>query len=52
MRSHGWAGNTPASDAEAIERILDAADKIIDERGSALRNADVAPALGVTPQTV
>ncbi|WP_237052057.1 TetR/AcrR family transcriptional regulator, partial [Mycobacterium avium] len=52
MRSHGWAGNTPASDAEAIERILDAADRIIAERGSALRIADVARALGVTRQTV
>ena len=52
MRSHGWAGNTPASDEEAIERILDAADNIIDERGSALRIADVARALGVTRQTV
>jgi AcrR family transcriptional regulator len=52
MRSHGWAGNTPASDEEAIERILDAADKIIDERGSAMRIADVARALGVTRQTV
>jgi AcrR family transcriptional regulator len=52
MRSHGWAGNTPASDEEAIERILDAADRIIDERGSALRIADVARALGVTRQTV
>src|SRR6201995_6140557 len=52
MRSHGWAGNTPSSDTEAIERILDAADKIIDERGSALRIADVARYLGVTRQTV
>jgi AcrR family transcriptional regulator len=52
MRSHGWAGNTPSSDEEAIERILDAADKIIDERGSAMRIADVARALGVTRQTV
>jgi len=52
MRSHGWAGNAPSSDAEAIERILDAADKIIDERGSAMRIADVARALGVTRQTV
>jgi AcrR family transcriptional regulator len=52
MRSHGWAGNTPASDEEAIERILDAADNIIDERGSAMRIADVARALGVTRQTV
>lgn len=52
MRSHGWSGNTPASDEEAIERILDAADRIIDERGSAMRIADVARALGVTRQTV
>jgi AcrR family transcriptional regulator len=52
MRSHGWAGNTPASDEEAIERILDAADKIIGERGPAMRIADVARALGVTRQTV
>ena len=52
MRSHGWAGNAPASDEEAIERILDAADKIIDERASAMRIADVARALGVTRQTV
>ena len=52
MRSHGWSGNTPSSDEEAIERILDAADKIIDERGSAMRIADVARALGVTRQTV
>jgi AcrR family transcriptional regulator len=52
MRSHGWAGDTPASDEEAIERILDAADKIIGERGSAMRIADVARTLGVTRQTV
>ncbi len=52
MRSHGWAGNTPASDEEAIERILDAADSIISERGSAMRIADVARTLGVTRQTV
>lgn len=52
MRSHGWSGNTPASDEEAIERILDAADRIIEECGSAMRIADVARALGVTRQTV
>ncbi len=51
-RSHGWAGNTPASDEEAIARILDAADEIIAERGSAVRIADVARSLGVTRQTV
>ena len=52
MRSHGWSGNTPSSDEEAIERILAAADKIISERGSAMRIADVARVLGVTRQTV
>ncbi len=52
MRSHGWSGNTPATDEEAIDRILDAADAIIAERGSSLRIADVARALGVTRQTV
>lgn len=52
MRSHGWSGNTPKSDEEAIDRILDAADEIIAERGSAMRIADVARDLGVTRQTV
>lgn len=52
MRSHGWSGNTPATDEEAIDRILDAADAIIAERGSSVRIADVARTLGVTRQTV
>jgi AcrR family transcriptional regulator len=52
MRSHGWSGNAPASDEEAIERILDAADAIVAERGPALRLTDVARTLGVTRQTV
>ncbi|OBH49269.1 TetR/AcrR family transcriptional regulator [Mycobacterium sp. E2479] len=52
MRSHGWSGDTPKSDEEAISRILDAADEIISERGSAMRIADVARSLGVTRQTV
>jgi AcrR family transcriptional regulator len=52
MRSHGWSGNAPRSDEEAITRILDAADEIIAERGSTMRLADVARALGVTRQTV
>ena len=51
-RRHGWSGNTPASDEEAISRILDAADEIIAERGTAMRIADVARSLGVTRQTV
>lgn len=51
-RRHGWSGNTPTSDEEAIRRILDAADEIVAERGSAMRIADVARSLGVTRQTV
>ncbi len=52
MRSHGWSGNTPASDEEAISRILNAAEQLIAERGSSMRIADVARSLGVTRQTV
>lgn len=52
VRSHGWSGNTPSSDEEAIRRILDAADELIEEHGSAMRLADVARSLGVTRQTV
>jgi AcrR family transcriptional regulator len=52
MRTHGWGGATPANDEEAIERILDAATAAIDERGAAMRVADVARSLGVSRQTV
>jgi len=52
MRSRGWAGATPASDEEAISRILSAVDEEIAEHGPALRLADVARRLGVTRQTV
>ncbi len=52
MRSRGWAGATPASDEEAISRILSAVDEEIAEHGAAIRLADVARRLGVTRQTV
>lgn len=52
MRSRGWAGSTPATDEEAIGRILDAVDQVVAEHGSAIRLADVARTLGVTRQTV
>jgi AcrR family transcriptional regulator len=52
MRSRGWAGATPASDEEAIARILTAVDEEVAEHGSAIRLADVARRLGVTRQTV
>ncbi len=52
MRTHGWSGSAPASDDEAIERILAAASKAIDERGADISISDVARTLGVTRQTV
>lgn len=52
MRTHGWAGSTPATDDEAVARILAAAGKAIDERGADFSIADVARTLGVTRQTV
>jgi AcrR family transcriptional regulator len=52
VRTHGWSGSTPATDEEAIARILDAAGKAIDARGADFSIADVARALGVTRQTV
>jgi AcrR family transcriptional regulator len=52
MRSRGWAGSTPASDEEAISRILTAVDEEVAERGSEIRLADVARRIGVTRQTV
>lgn len=52
MRTHGWSGSAPATDEEAVERILAAANKAIDVRGADLSIADVARTLGVTRQTV
>jgi AcrR family transcriptional regulator len=52
MRTHGWAGSAPASDDEAVARILTAASQAIDVRGADISIADVARTLGVTRQTV
>lgn len=52
MRTHGWSGSTPATDDEAVARILDAAGKAIDAQGADFSIADVARTLGVTRQTV
>jgi len=52
VRTHGWSGSAPATDDEAIARILDAAGKAIDARGADFSIADVARTLGVTRQTV
>jgi AcrR family transcriptional regulator len=52
VRTHGWSGSAPATDDEAIARILAAANKAIDQRGADISIADVARTLGVTRQTV
>jgi AcrR family transcriptional regulator len=52
VRTHGWSGSAPATDDEAIARILDAAGKAIDARGADFSISDVARTLGVTRQTV
>ena len=52
MRTHGWGGNPPADDEQAIARILAAARQCFDEKGADAGIADVARALGVTRQTV
>lgn len=52
MRTHGWSGSAPATDEEAIARILEAAGQAIDVRGADFSIADVARTLGVTRQTV
>jgi len=53
MGKHGWAGQPPASDDEAKQRILDAAVHCIDRHGVAKTTlSDVASELGVTRQTI
>lgn len=52
MRRHGWSGDLPESDDEAIRRILEATRVCIDRDGSTVGIVDVARELGVTRQTV
>ena len=52
MRTHGWSGAKPASDEEAIARILDAAGNAIEAHGADFSISDVARTVGVTRQTV
>ncbi|ROZ83188.1 TetR/AcrR family transcriptional regulator [Gordonia sp. OPL2] len=52
MRTHGWGGNVPVNDEDAVARILAAARETIDREGSGTGLADVARTLGVTRQTV
>jgi AcrR family transcriptional regulator/transposase len=52
VRTHGWSGDTPASDGEAVARILKAARRQIDCKGSDVSIAEVARDVGVSRQTV
>lgn len=52
MRTHGWGGDPPTSDEEAIDRIIRATRRCIDTKGPSASITDVADALNVTRQTV
>lgn len=52
MRTHGWAGDPPATDAEAHERIVDAAAACIDRVGADVDMAMIASEVGITRQTL
>lgn len=51
MRRHGWAGDMPVDDEEAVRRIVDAARASIEARGT-VSVSEVAAQLGITRQTV
>ena len=51
MRRHGWGGDPPRDDDEAIRRILDAAHRCIGRDGD-VGIAEVAREVGVTRPTV
>lgn len=51
MRRHGWAGDIPADDEEAIARIVAAARRVIDEDGT-VNVSRVAEDLGITRPTL
>lgn len=52
MRTHGWGGRPPASDEDAIARILEATRRCIEQAGASTSISDVAEMLHVTRQTV
>jgi AcrR family transcriptional regulator len=51
MRRHGWSGDIPADDDEAVARIIAATRSAIDEHGT-VSVSEVARTLGVTRQTI
>lgn len=52
MRTHGWAGSTPADDDEAVKRIVVAAGELIDAGSGTINIRQVAQQLGISRQTV
>ncbi|GAB16705.1 putative TetR family transcriptional regulator [Gordonia effusa NBRC 100432] len=52
MRTHGWGGDVPINDDEAVARILAATRACIDRNGKSTSLADVARELQVTRPTV
>lgn len=52
MRTHGWQGEPPTSDDEAVARIVAATHRCVDERGAQTTIAHVATELGVSRATV
>jgi AcrR family transcriptional regulator len=52
VRRHGWAGNPPTSDEEAVRRIVVATRVCIDQGGPVTGISEVARELGVTRQTI
>ncbi|NMO04768.1 TetR/AcrR family transcriptional regulator [Gordonia sp. TBRC 11910] len=52
MRTHGWGGDVPVDDDEAVARILAATRTCIDRNPTSTGVADVARELQVTRQTV
>jgi AcrR family transcriptional regulator len=51
MRRHGWSGDIPLDDDEAVRRIIEASRSAIDARGT-VSVSEVAQTLGVTRQTI
>jgi AcrR family transcriptional regulator len=52
MRTHGWRGEPPTSDDDAIARIVAATHRCVEQRGAQTTIAHVASELGVSRATV
>jgi AcrR family transcriptional regulator len=52
MRTHGWQGEPPTSDQDAIARIVAATHRCVAQRGAQTTIAHVATELGISRATV